>query len=148
MSQRQSTAKLFNMEITANSEDGSLILIKQGAEAVSQDIISAFKVLFGNRQWNWVLALSRTIDNSWPDSFAASLAAASGFYFFYFFTLSDIQMFLQRVFESTFVGRRCVVKERFSKKYRHPSLDSKITLKRLNAVGSLDDMPICYFISI
>lgn len=67
---------------------------------------------------------------------------------FIFFTLSDIQMFLQRVFESTFVGRRCVVKERFSKKYRHPSLDSKITLKRLNAVGSLDDMPICYFISI
>lgn len=47
------------MEITANSEDGLLILIKQGAEAVSQDIISAFKVLFGNRQWNWVLALSR-----------------------------------------------------------------------------------------
>lgn len=68
------------MEITANSEDGSLILIKQGAEAVSQDIISAFKVLFGNRQWNWVLALSRTSDNSWPDSFAA----ASGFYFFIF----------------------------------------------------------------
>lgn len=59
------------MEITANSEDGSLILIKQGAEA--------------------------------------------------------------RVFESTFVGRRCIVKERFSKKYRHPSLDSKLTLKRLNA---------------
>ncbi|PIA31686.1 hypothetical protein AQUCO_04900170v1 [Aquilegia coerulea] len=38
-----------------------------------------------------------------------------------------------RVFESTFVGRRSVVKERFSKKYRHPSLDSKLTLKRLNA---------------
>ncbi|KAL5792879.1 hypothetical protein ACOSP7_001473 [Xanthoceras sorbifolium] len=38
-----------------------------------------------------------------------------------------------RVFESTFVGRRSIVKERFSKKYRHPSLDSKITLKRLNA---------------
>nr|CAN65337.1 hypothetical protein VITISV_023850 [Vitis vinifera] len=38
-----------------------------------------------------------------------------------------------RVFESNFVGRRCVVKERFSKKYRHPSLDSKLTLKRLNA---------------
>lgn len=59
------------MEITANNEDGSFILIKQGAEA--------------------------------------------------------------RVFESTFVGRRCIVKERFSKKYRHPSLDSKLTLKRLNA---------------
>ncbi|KAM3692979.1 hypothetical protein ACJW31_08G130200 [Castanea mollissima] len=38
-----------------------------------------------------------------------------------------------RVFESNFVGRRSVIKERFSKKYRHPTLDSKITLKRLNA---------------
>lgn len=38
-----------------------------------------------------------------------------------------------RVFESTFVGKQCIVKERFSKKYRHPSLDSKLTLKRLNA---------------
>nr|TKS03499.1 hypothetical protein D5086_0000154960 [Populus alba] len=38
-----------------------------------------------------------------------------------------------RVFESNFVGRRSVVKERFSKKYRHPTLDSKLTLKRLNA---------------
>ncbi|KAE9594220.1 putative protein kinase TKL-Pl-4 family [Lupinus albus] len=38
-----------------------------------------------------------------------------------------------RVFESSFVGRRSVIKERFSKKYRHPTLDSKLTLKRLNA---------------
>ncbi|KAK7859784.1 ekc/keops complex subunit tp53rk [Quercus suber] len=38
-----------------------------------------------------------------------------------------------RVFESNFVGKRSVIKERFSKKYRHPTLDSKITLKRLNA---------------
>ncbi|KAL3518539.1 hypothetical protein ACH5RR_021142 [Cinchona calisaya] len=38
-----------------------------------------------------------------------------------------------RVFESIFVGRRSIIKERFSKKYRHPSLDSKLTLKRLNA---------------
>ncbi|KAK7301591.1 hypothetical protein RJT34_12458 [Clitoria ternatea] len=38
-----------------------------------------------------------------------------------------------RVFESSLVGRRSVVKERFSKKYRHPILDSKLTLKRLNA---------------
>ncbi|XP_042513876.1 EKC/KEOPS complex subunit bud32 [Macadamia integrifolia] len=37
-----------------------------------------------------------------------------------------------RVFESTFMGRRSIVKERFSKKYRHPSLDTKLTLKRLN----------------
>uniref|UniRef100_A0A0E0QZA3 non-specific serine/threonine protein kinase n=1 Tax=Oryza rufipogon TaxID=4529 RepID=A0A0E0QZA3_ORYRU len=39
----------------------------------------------------------------------------------------------ERVFVSTFVGRKCVIKERFSKKYRHPLLDSKLTLKRLNA---------------
>eukprot|EP00268_Persea_americana_P007748 TRINITY_DN12971_c0_g4_i1.p1 TRINITY_DN12971_c0_g4~~TRINITY_DN12971_c0_g4_i1.p1 ORF type:complete len:161 (-),score=39.97 TRINITY_DN12971_c0_g4_i1:613-1095(-) len=38
-----------------------------------------------------------------------------------------------RIFESTFLGRRSIVKERFSKKYRHPVLDSKLTLKRLNA---------------
>ncbi|KAK9134464.1 hypothetical protein Syun_013794 [Stephania yunnanensis] len=38
-----------------------------------------------------------------------------------------------RVFESTFVGRKSIVKERFSKKYRHPTLDSKLTVKRLNA---------------
>lgn len=38
-----------------------------------------------------------------------------------------------RVFESSFVGKRSVIKERFSKKYRHPTLDSKLTLKRLNA---------------
>ncbi|XP_038685078.1 EKC/KEOPS complex subunit TP53RK [Tripterygium wilfordii] len=59
------------MEIKGPSEDGSLILLKQGAEA--------------------------------------------------------------RVFEATFVGRKSIVKERFSKKYRHPSLDSKLTLRRLNA---------------
>lgn len=61
----------LNMEVDADKGQGSMILIKQGAEA--------------------------------------------------------------RVFESRFVGRRSIIKERFSKKYRHPSLDSKLTLKRLNA---------------
>ncbi|GAB2282346.1 hypothetical protein Dimus_016891 [Dionaea muscipula] len=42
-------------------------------------------------------------------------------------------MLYQRVFTSTFVGRKSIIKERFSKKYRHPTLDSKLTLKRLNA---------------
>lgn len=59
------------MEVEANAQEGSLVLLKQGAEA--------------------------------------------------------------RVFESNFVGRRCIIKERFSKKYRHPTLDSKLTVKRLNA---------------
>ncbi|XP_024535299.1 EKC/KEOPS complex subunit bud32 [Selaginella moellendorffii] len=36
-----------------------------------------------------------------------------------------------RVFETTFMGRRAVVKERFCKKYRHPSLDTKLSQKRL-----------------
>lgn len=36
-----------------------------------------------------------------------------------------------RIFESIFMGRRAIVKERFSKKYRHPILDSKLTIKRL-----------------
>ncbi|AEE28247.1 putative non-specific serine/threonine protein kinase [Arabidopsis thaliana] len=40
-----------------------------------------------------------------------------------------------RVLESTFSGRRSIVKERFSKKYRHPILDAKLTLKRLYDKG-------------
>ncbi|KAF4403913.1 hypothetical protein G4B88_014369, partial [Cannabis sativa] len=66
------TTKLYNMAIETDGTNGSLILLKQGAEA--------------------------------------------------------------RIFESAFVGRRSIIKERFSKKYRHPSLDLKLTLKRLNAV--------------
>lgn len=60
-----------------------------------------------------------------------------------FFYLESVMLFfpfvlsIQRVFESDFVGRRCVVKERFSKKYRHPSLDATLTIKRLNAVSFL-----------
>lgn len=48
---------------------------------------------------------------------------------------TDLNIPFQRIFESDFVGRRSIVKERFSKKYRHPTLDSKLTLKRLNAVS-------------
>jgi len=51
------------------------------------------------------------------------------------FILNSLFASLQRVFASTFVGRKCVIKERFSKKYRHPLLDAKLTLKRLNAVS-------------
>ena len=35
------------------------------------------------------------------------------------------------MFESRLFGRRCVVKERFSKAYRHPVLDEKIRRTRL-----------------
>ncbi len=37
----------------------------------------------------------------------------------------------QRVWETVFCGRPCIVKQRFSKKYRHPALDAKLTLTRL-----------------
>lgn len=36
-----------------------------------------------------------------------------------------------RVWETTFCGRSCIVKQRFSKKYRHPALDKKLTATRL-----------------
>jgi len=74
------------------------VLLKQGAEGVSQESICSCCLSFA--------------------CFLNSLFAS-----------------LQRVFASTFVGRKCVIKERFSKKYRHPLLDSKLTLKRLNAVS-------------
>ena len=37
----------------------------------------------------------------------------------------------QRVWEATFCGRLCIIKQRFAKKYRHPSLDRKLTVSRL-----------------
>jgi len=38
-----------------------------------------------------------------------------------------------RVFSTTFLGKPCVVKQRFKKKYRHPVLDEKLTRSRLLA---------------
>ena len=38
-----------------------------------------------------------------------------------------------RVFSTTFLGKPCVVKQRFKKKYRHPVLDQKLTRSRLLA---------------
>lgn len=52
---------------------------------------------------------------------------------------------LQRVWSGAFLGRPVVVKERFSKTYRHPTLDVKLTQQRLKAVsaGSEVWMMIC-----
>lgn len=63
-----------------------------------------------------------------------SVLYVSSLFFFLDKRSSLLHVLFQRVFESTFVGRRSIVKERFSKKYRHPILDAKLTLKRLNAV--------------
>ena len=42
---------------------------------------------------------------------------------------------LQRVWEGTFLGRPAIVKQRFSKQYRHPQLDAKLTAARLKSVS-------------
>ena len=39
---------------------------------------------------------------------------------------------LQRVWEGMFLDKPVVMKQRFCKQYRHPVLDSKLTLGRLN----------------
>ena len=38
-----------------------------------------------------------------------------------------------RIYKGDFLGQKCIVKERFSKKYRHPDLDTKITKERIKA---------------
>merc|ERR1711915_1019464 len=38
-----------------------------------------------------------------------------------------------RIFSSTFLGQSVIIKERFSKKYRHPDLDSMLTKDRHRA---------------
>ena len=38
---------------------------------------------------------------------------------------------LQRIWQGTFLGRDIILKERFHKRYRHPTLDSKLTSQRL-----------------
>ena len=40
-------------------------------------------------------------------------------------------LLLQRVWEGSFLGLPTIVKQRFSKRYRHPSLDAKLTAQRL-----------------
>lgn len=41
---------------------------------------------------------------------------------------------LQRLWQTEFLGRQAVLKQRFSKKYRHPTLDTKLTTTRLKQV--------------
>lgn len=49
---------------------------------------------------------------------------------------ADLELLSQgaeaRVWEGSFLGKFVVVKQRFSKQYRHPVLDSKLTVGRLN----------------
>ena len=44
---------------------------------------------------------------------------------------------LQRLWQTEFLGRQAVLKQRFNKKYRHPTLDTKLTNTRLKQVSHL-----------
>eukprot|EP00959_Pyramimonas_sp_CCMP1952_P123498 2581881-Pyramimonas_sp.AAC.1 len=41
---------------------------------------------------------------------------------------------IQRVFETRYIGKPTIIKQRFKKKYRHPTLDAKLTKQRLTSV--------------
>lgn len=43
----------------------------------------------------------------------------------------------QRVYEAQYLGRASIIKQRFKKKYRHPTLDAKLTKGRLAMVCTL-----------
>jgi TP53 regulating kinase-like protein len=38
-----------------------------------------------------------------------------------------------KLFRSTFYGKPCIIKERFLKSYRHPSLDKSLTTQRIKS---------------
>lgn len=55
----------------------------------------------------------------------------------YSFVTSELTLVKQgaeaKIYTGNFHGRPCVVKERFSKKYRHPDLDREITIQRIKS---------------
>ena len=50
---------------------------------------------------------------------------------------SEAEEMLQRVYDGVFLGKPTIIKQRFSKKYRHPVLDSKLTQLRFKQVHIL-----------
>ena len=43
-------------------------------------------------------------------------------------------LMVQRVFEVLYLNKPTIIKQRFKKKYRHPTLDTKLTKQRLTQV--------------
>lgn len=43
-----------------------------------------------------------------------------------------------KVYEGDFFGERCIIKERFRKKYRNPELDARLTKRRLLQVSIIE----------
>nr|WCZ58458.1 EKC/KEOPS complex subunit TP53RK [Andalucia godoyi] len=74
------------------------------------------------------------------------------------FKLPNLELIAQgaegRVYECLFLGRPCIIKQRFSKRYRHPLLDSRITQRRLQQECRMFvrcqkagiDVPAVYFV--
>jgi hypothetical protein len=58
-----------------------------------------------------------------------------------------VALVAQRVYKTAFCGRPCIVKERFSKKYRHEQLDAMLTKRRLyqvcTSLASYSTSPVC-----
>ena len=67
-------------------------------------------------------------------------------------TMATLQLVSQgaegRLFETTFLGKPCLMKERFKKAYRHPLLDEKLTNKRLTQEVILARLHISILFSI
>ncbi|KAL7198746.1 hypothetical protein ACSBR2_021112 [Camellia fascicularis] len=146
------------MEIKADGNDGSLILLKQGAEARvfestfvgRRSIVNkCFSKKYRHPSLDSKLILKclnaearcmtrgRRLGVCPPTPYVVD-AALHTLTFEYVEGIRSVLAIKaryprgsKRVFESTFVGRRSIVKEGFSKKYKHPSLDSKLILKCL-----------------
>jgi hypothetical protein len=109
------TATLANAETPADVEPRRLLA--QGAESV--------------RQWQTQQCLDTILTEC---SFPLVRAQTE---------MSDCNA-AQRIFESQLGGRPAIVKQRFSKKYRHPTLDSKLTTARLKQVPAVLAIARCY----
>lgn len=63
--------------------------------------------------------------------------------------IDSVLCLLQRIWEGIYLGRPTIIKQRFSKKYRHALLDSKLTLSRLKQVNVAPSKPSscqCYIL--
>lgn len=57
-----------------------------------------------------------------------------------FGNIDDTLHAVQRVYDGIFLDKPAIIKQRFSKKYRHPVLDAKLTQLRFKQVSSIKSM--------
>ena len=101
----------------------SFPLLSQGAEGVCLLLLVLRSLPFKN-----ILSVVKVIAQSIAKSQHSRLSDD--------LVLSDLilkvfrSLLLQRVYDGQFLGRPSIIKQRFSKKYRHSSLDAKLTQLR------------------